>query len=200
MLEVERLRSAIEKNASFWKSFKSAFKGTSAGKALGGAMVAAGGAAATAAIGHGVSMGVETLRDRLGKGKAYKGMLSASPGLAKRKDADKVQMTFNTLWNLNRDLAKDPLTAGSFVERSVQRADVGDSSGSYVDIETARNLLRSAPRRERPIAQAFAQGGAGALPGEDWGSRGKLERYKAQLKDDPATARDPFGGGRRRRR
>lgn len=184
-LAVDRLRSAIEKRASFWNSFKSAIKPGPAGKMLGGALLAAGGAAATAAIGHGASFGVDALRNRIGKGRAYKGMLKASPGLAKRKDADKVQMTFNTLWNLNKDLAKDPLTAGSFVERSVQRADIGDSAGAYVDIDTARNLARSRAKKDRPIAQAFATAGAaraGAPGGKDYHREAKLERYKSQLR------------------
>ena len=184
-LEVERLRTAIEKNASFWEGFKSSFKGGKPGKVMGQALMAAGGAAATAAIGHGVSRAYDSLSHRIGKGRAYKGMLEASPGLAKRKDADRVQMTFNTLWNLNKDLAKDPLTAGSFVERSVQRADFGDSAGSYVDIETARNILRSAPRDDKPISRAFIEAGtgaAGAPGGKDYDREAKLELYKAQLK------------------
>ena len=211
-LDVERLRTAIEKRASFWKGFKESLKPGKAGKMIGKAFLAASGAAATAAIGHGVSRGYDSLANRIGKGRAYKGMLQASPGLAKRKDADRVQMTFNTLWNLNRDLAKDPLTAGSFVERSVQRADFGDSAGSYVDIETARNILRSAPREDRPIARAFIEAGtgaAGAPSGKDYDREAKLERYKAQLKGfhaaPPAIGRRPprgrrGPGGRRQQR
>lgn len=189
MFEVEKLKLAIEKNASTWNSFTNAFKGI--GKTLGSATIAAGGAAAAATVGHGVGMGIEALRDRIGKGQAYKGMLKLSPNLAKRRDADKVQLTFNTLWNLNRDLAKDPLTASSFVERSVQRADIGDSAGSYVDIETARNLLRSVPKQDRPITQAFIQGGTSAFvhpPKKDYEEERKLEQYKSQLREKAQQA------------
>ncbi|MFW9801061.1 MAG: hypothetical protein ACFFFC_00290 [Candidatus Thorarchaeota archaeon] len=174
--DVAKLRGAIhEKRASFWEPFKKA-------------LIAGAGTAATATIAAGTAWGAESLRDKIEKGRAYKGMVSAAPGLSKNRDANRVQMTFNTLWNLNKDLAKDPLTAGSFVERSMQRADIGDTAGSYIDIDTARNILKARGREERPITKAFTEGAISALTapeqrGKDYSREAKLERYKAQLRE-----------------
>jgi hypothetical protein len=174
-LDIERLTSAInEKKASFWEPFKKA-------------LITGAGAAATAAIASGATWGAESLRNKIEKGRAYKGMVEASPGLAKNRDATKVQTTFNTLWNLNPDLAKDPLTAGSFVERSMQRADISDSAGSYIDIDTARNIVKSRGRKEQPITRAFIEGATRAFePFEQMKEQRKAEERAKELAEEHA--------------
>ena len=208
-IDMLKLRKSIEKNASFWEGLKAAFNPQRAGSAIGDALFAAGGAASIAAAAHGIGTGVGAIKNKIEKGRAYKGMLETTPGLSNR-DAGTVQKTFNTLWNLNKDLAKDPLTAGSFVERSVGRADLSDSAGAYVDIETARNLLRSAPPAISPITESFIAGGLSALPSKakdykaerelethkaklrevDYDAQRKFEDYKAQLRKDIPSAQD----------
>lgn len=184
-LQVEKLHGAIEKNASFWQSFKRALSPGHIGETAGTALLAAGAAAGTAAVGSVVADVYGGVKGRIQKGRSYKEMLQAAPGLQKRKDADKVQMTFNTLWNLNPDLAKDPLTAGSFVERSLTRADIGDSSGAYVDVDTARNLLKSQPERESPILKAFQTAATSPLKvvrdKEDWDKKREFAQFQAGL-------------------
>ena len=183
---VERLRAGMRKHAGFWQGLKKALTPGNIGEHAGGAIIGAGVAAGLTAAGSGISSGFGALMDRVQKPKAYKGMVEAAPGLRKR-DQKKVQLAFNSLYSLNPTLAKDPLTASSFVERSLTRSDAGDSAGAYVDVQTAKDLLRSRPQSDDGIARAM---GAGHMPqrpetprrGPDLGGQAKLEQYKAQLR------------------
>jgi hypothetical protein len=188
---MSRLMNAIEKRAAFWRSFGQAFNRSSAGGALGEAALSAAASAGIAAIGVGAKKGFEALRTKIEKPQLFKEMVGASPGL-KKMDQKKVQMTFNTLYRMNREMAKDPLVAGSFVERSVGRAELSDSAGTYVDPATAKTLLESRPKDEH-IMRAFTSALPARTPeaglGERMRSQAKLERYKSQLAQGRESSR-----------
>ena len=152
-VKLAKMRSAIEKNAAFWTNFN---------KALGGAMLSAGSAAAVTAAGALAGEGFSAIRERIEKPKAFKSMMENMPGL-KKEDPKAVQMTFNTLYGMNRKMAKDPLVAGSFVSRNVQRADMGGEGGAYIDPQTVK-LLRDAGSAKgepaSPIMSAWERGAA----------------------------------------
>jgi hypothetical protein len=102
-------------------------------------------------------------------------MMGAHPGL-KKEDPKAVQMTFNTLYGMNRQMARDPLVAGSFVSRHVNRAEVGGESGAFVDPQTAKMVMEagSRGRPEGPVFEAWRKHGS-AEPD-------KLEKFKEQLR------------------
>lgn len=146
-IKVAKLQKAIEKNAGFWRNFTSALAPKNLGKSVGEGLLAAGTSAAITGIGLGVKAGVDTIREKVEKPRAFKGMMSAMPGL-KKEDPRAVQMTFNTLYGMNRQMAKDPLVAGSFVAKHVNRADIGGEGGAYVDpvtVKTLRDARRGSP-------------------------------------------------------
>ena len=109
------MRMAIEKNAGFWKKFNDG-------------LISAGAAAAITGVGLTAKAGFESLRDKIEKPRAFKKMLATSPSL-KKQDPKAVQLTFNTLYGMNRRMAVDPLVAGSFVSRNVEREDVEPFGG-----------------------------------------------------------------------
>lgn len=169
-IKVARLRDAIEKKAGFWKNFTKSLSSGNLGKQTGDALMAAGTSAAITGIGMGVKAGVEAVREKVEKPKAFKGMLGAMPGL-KKEDPKAVQMTFNTLYGMNRQMAKDPLVAGSFVSRNINRAEVG-GGGAYVDPQTVKTLRDAAKGTETSLG--------------DWMKRGsadpdKLEKFRKQF-------------------
>jgi len=186
-LQVDILRRAIEKNAGFWSGFKKALKPKRMGAAAGTAFAEGAATAAVSAMGVGVAKGFSSLVDRVRKPKAFSAMVSANPSL-KKMDQTNVQRTFNTLYALNPQLAREPLTAGSFVGQSVQRADIGGTAGSYVPIDTAQNLQRG-NKSSRPILEAFSSSRA-KMPkkltkAEKWDAvqkSKKYDEYKAQHK------------------
>lgn len=198
-LEIDKLRAAIEKRAGFWKSFQNSIKGSNIGKQLGDGLLAAGTAAAVTVAGVGAKAGFEVVRDRVEKPKAFSSMLEASPGL-KKQDPKSVQMTFNTLYSLNRKMAKDPLVAGSFVGRNVSRAEVSDGAGAYVDPQTAKMLMDANPRDGAPVMDAWRRGATQADMYKNRGGKGrgrdedkykkasvsgdKLAKFKSQLGSD----------------
>lgn len=79
-------------------------------------------AAAAPVIGAGVDAGIGQVRKMIaarGKVKAYKSMIAENPVLKKRpKDSQKF---FNTLYNANPDLARDPLVASSWVHTQIEQ-------------------------------------------------------------------------------
>jgi hypothetical protein len=168
-LSVDRLKSAIEKNASFWNHFKDA-------------LVAAGAGAAVTAGGSLATSGFKSIRGKLEKPRAYKNMMSAMPGL-KKEDPRAVQMTFNTLYGMNRKMAKDPLVAGSFVSRNVSRAELGGEAGAYVDPQTAKTLLDAgAKRTSGPIESAWQRGATNINMSMHQEGGGSRRRHQAMRK------------------
>jgi len=199
----EILRTAIEKNAGFWQGFKSSMTGKNIGHSLGSGMTEGIASAAMASIGEAVGSGITALSDKVRKPMAFKAMVEANPSLGKM-DQKAVQMTFNTLHNLNPQLARDPLIAASFVARSITRADMGGQERSFVDIQTAKDLQRGGQDQYRPVRDSFRSGRPRLPetpetprpmpPGKDYQSESKLERYKAQLRSSrsPSRVKSPF--------
>lgn len=183
-LDVARLRAALEKNAGFWDSFKQSLSSSRMGAQAGDALMAAGAAATITGAGVAIKSGVTALRDRIEKPKAFKSMISASPGLKKR-DPKGVQMTFNTLYAMNRDMAKDPLVASSFVARQTNRAEIEGGAGAYIEPQTAKMIQDTgASRREaNPIMSAWEGGASKSYkPVERSGSDGaKTKHFRSQL-------------------
>jgi hypothetical protein len=71
---------------------------------------------------------VDAIRDsldkKIGREKAFKNMIKENPTLASGSPAH-VKKVFNTLYTFNKDMAKDPLVAGSFTRRSLQFREEG---------------------------------------------------------------------------
>ena len=186
-VKLARLHEAIEKRAQgFWRSFTSALTGTNIGKQVGEGLLASGTAAAVTGLGVAAEKGIGFLREKIEKPRAFKSMMETTPGLAKQ-DPKAVQMTFNTLYSLNKDMARDPLVAGSFVGRNVGRAEMTEGAGAYVDPQTVKMIMETGGRKGSPIMEAW-QEGAGrtqlykSMPGGDDGhSAPKLMRFRRQL-------------------
>lgn len=158
---VERLRAAIEKNAGFWSGFTQSLTPNRMGAQAGDAVLAAGATAAVTGMGVAIKSGYDALKSRLDKPKAFKGMLEADPSLRK-KDQKAVQMTFNTLYSFNKDMAKDPLSAASFVGRSTTRSEMSEGVGSYIDPQTVR-MIADTRRQDTPILNAASMGAGKAF-------------------------------------
>jgi len=175
---IYRLRERMQKTAGMWENFKNALTN----QAIGGMATATLAAGATAA-----GYGLGKLKDTIVKGRAMKSMLEANPHLAKQ-DSKQVHMTFNSLYHMNPDLATDPLVAGSFVTRSINRVEGGDSSGAYIDPSTATQLTKG-KEHEDPIMHAFLS----AKPFEEkkvdnrpsLHEQAQLKQYEAQLRENP---------------
>jgi hypothetical protein len=137
--------------------------GTNMGKEIVSATAGAAAGAAVTAVGAAAIGGIRSAADSVFKARHYKNMLGEVPGLRRKRDARKTQAAFNTLWNLNRGIAKDPLAAGSFVERSMNQAELSDSAGIYVDPQTSTMLQKAAPRPYRPVQEAWGTGATKGL-------------------------------------
>lgn len=87
--------------------------------------------------------GIDALKDvfdrKVGKEKAFKNMIQDNPGLASENPAH-VKKVFNTLYTFNKDMAKDPLVAGSFTRRSLMFKDEGIQP---MDIKTLTEIRRN---------------------------------------------------------
>lgn len=180
-----KLREAIEKRAGFWDNFVKAVSIGNIGKQMGEGLLAAGSAAAVTGLGVAAKKGFDYLREKVEKPQAYKAMMETTPGLAK-KDPKAVQSTFNTLYGLNRTMAKDPLVAGSFVGKTVERAEIGGEAGAYVDPQTVKTLMDAARRSDEPIMEAWSSGAQRPdiykmMGGMGKASSAKLQRFTDQL-------------------
>ena len=77
-----------------------------------------------------------------------------------------VALRFNTLWKFNPDMASDPLTSGSFVQRAVDYGAV--TTDEVAKIVQTRKQMREAQSREGLISDSIGFGtgiGAGTLMG-----------------------------------
>lgn len=195
-LDVEKMKLAVEKTAGFWRGITSSLTTTSMGRALGDTLTAALPAAGVAAAGVAGAAGFNVLRSRLAKGRAFKQMVETHPEL-KKQDAKAVQRTFNTIYNLNPQLAKDPLVAGGFVRRSMTKADVGEGAGAYVDLNTARELQRGG-MGVAPVLDTFLSAAQSQAKGRGWVPPTKeeacgMKAYEAGLKPErwgPSSKRE----------
>jgi hypothetical protein len=184
--QVDRLRRSIEKRAGLWSSFRGALTGPRFGETVGNTLLEGAAGAAVSATGTMLEKGFTSISNRIRKPRAFKEMVDANPSL-KKMDQKRVQQTFNTLYTLNPQLARDPLTAGSFVNSTVHRADVGGSTTPHIDLRTATELQRGgADRKGGGMFEAFrtAKGKSptSPKPETDWGSMAAMKKYEAQLR------------------
>jgi len=109
--------------------------GSSARRALGY------GAGAGAIMGGiwGASKLIDHFKEPVEKKKAFNAMMDENPGL-KQEEPKVVSRSFNTLYTFNRDMAKDPTVAGSFVRRAAAFKDEGIQAA---DIKTIAEIRKS---------------------------------------------------------
>lgn len=108
----------------------------------------------------------ETLDRKVGKEKAFKNMIKDNPGLANESPAH-VKKVFNTLYTFNKDMAKDPLVAGSFTRRSLMFKDEGIQP---MDVKTLTEIRKN--MRDGRGGDSMARGVIG-----DLGTIGGLARF-----------------------
>lgn len=91
----------------------------------------------------GAVAGIDALRNaldkRVGKEKAFKNMIKDNPSLASA-DPEHVRKVFGTLYTFNKDMAKDPLVAGSFTRRSLMFKDEGIQP---MDVKTLTEIRKN---------------------------------------------------------
>ncbi len=191
-----RYSTEFAKTAGAWDTFKSV--ATSPGVVIPTAATAAG-------------FGLNAVRDVLSdamearrKAQAFKGMIASHPVL-KNKDQKDVRNIYNSLYNINPHMAKDPLVAGALVDRIYQRQESfggRDATSNQGLLETAQELagirsqLSSAHANEgkgrRDMSQLTERFGdrfmaqMGALEqqhGAVAAARRELEAYKQQVQD-----------------
>ena len=105
-------------------------------------------AAVTPIIGAGVDAGIGQVRKMMTarhKAKAYKGMLKENPILAK-KPPKQTQKFFNTLYNSNPELARDPLVASSWVHTQMEQQIPGVPHAGVVEGVSALTKIRQQMR------------------------------------------------------
>jgi hypothetical protein len=125
------------KEGSFWKNV---------------AVGTAGLALAPVAYGVG-SMGMnavqkayESLTEGKGKAKAYSEMMKVHKKQLGSEDKSKIQTAFNSLWGLNKDMAKDPLVSGTFVTKAIDYGGVTTQEAGQ--LISARKGMGEARARE----------------------------------------------------
>lgn len=176
-----------------WDMFKSTV--TSPGFVVPGALMAAG-------------AGANMMRDVIGdaieakrKAESYKAMVAAHPTL-KGKPEKELRSIYNSVYNINPHMAKDPLVAGAIIDRIYTRQGMHGGSEATSNqglLETAQELsgirqsVSGALKSEFDVASKrktdFARGGevAGTLWGNAYRStmeeRGALAESKKQLAD-----------------
>jgi len=184
-LDMERMKIAVNKHAGFWQSIKNAFQ-SPMGKRVTGALGEAAATAAVAASVVGAKKGYEALREKIEKPRLYKNMLELNPQL-KNVDQNRVTNMFNTVYNLNRDMAKDPIVAGSFVDRGVSQAE--GLSSLYIDPATTKLLMSSKERKEEPVSTSFMRAFESYGPehsGNKLEDQKTLKRYENMLREEGA--------------
>lgn len=190
-----RYSKDFAKTAGAWDSFKSL--ATHPGVVIPTAATAAG-------------FGLNAMRDVLSdamearrKAQAFKGMIAAHPSL-KRRDQKDVRNIYNSVYNINPHMAKDPLVAGAIVDRIYQRQEGfggRDATSNQGLLETAqelagiRNQLSAARSTESkgkrdflPLTQAFGSSvkdTAAALESRI-GEVGALRQQLADMREDNA--------------
>lgn len=70
---------------------------------------------------------------------AYAAMIKANPELEKSKNKMEVLQLFNSLWDMNSAVAKNPLTAGTFIKDQL-------ALGMGMPAQTALALLKESPK------------------------------------------------------
>ena len=99
-----------------------------------------------------VSRAFQSLTEGRDKAQAYAGMLSVHKQLG-QEDKNKVQNAFNTLYRFNPEVARDPLSAGSFVQKTIDYGAVTmDEVGKLIK---QRKELRDAERSENTFGGQF---------------------------------------------
>lgn len=103
--------SAVRKNPYILAS--DIAKGTAVGMAVGAGIKGIG-----TVLSHAVDRAYVGLTEGKDKAKAFSKMIGTSPELGK-EPAAKVQRAFNSLYRWNPEMARDPLVASSFVQRTI---------------------------------------------------------------------------------
>lgn len=91
-----------------------------------------------------VNQAFSSLTEGRAKAKGMSEMLSVHKQLG-QEDKTKVQQAYNTLWKFNPDAAKDPLVAGSFVQRAVDYG--GVTADEVHKLVQTRKLMRESENK-----------------------------------------------------
>lgn len=126
-------------------------KGTAVGMAVGAGIKGLG-----TVLSRAVDRAYVGMTEGKDKAKAFSKMLGASPELGK-EPATKVQRAFNSLYRWNPEMARDPLVASSFVQRSI---DYGAVTTQEVEsMVKSRKFLNEARGGESILGGAIQQTG-----------------------------------------
>jgi hypothetical protein len=99
-----------------------------------------------------IGQGLRKMMSSRNKARSFKDTLSQNPHLGKF-DSKTTQRYYNTLWNVNPTMAKDPTVAGAFLHGQHQMNDPsmphsGIVAGAREMASIRKDLLRRADRRE----------------------------------------------------
>jgi hypothetical protein len=122
--------------------------GTAAGFGLGG--LALGGGV------WGASKAFSALTEPAIKQKHYNEMLKENPSL-RNEDPAVVRKSYNTLFTFNKDMAKDPTTAGAFVRRAAAFKDEGIQASDIKTLTEIRKFISDSKSKDTK----FVDNGAG---------------------------------------
>lgn len=135
--ELREFAMLMSKEAGFW------------GNVMGGAAALGVGAAITGVAGMGVDAArhaYRSLTEGKEKAHAYSEMMRVHGSQLGTEEKAKVQQAFNALWHLNPELAKEPLTAGTFVARTIDYGGVATQDAAT--LLSARKSLMDAKSHE----------------------------------------------------
>ena len=177
---IESFGEELSKGASFGQAFQYGL-GTAAASAVGGlAMI-------------GMSHGIQSAYDSLTFEKDLQATLKTRPELS-TYPKEQVRLVYQSLRRLSPELAKDPLTAGTYLARQFGRRDSNDPHAiPMVELETASTLSRVSgeygKRRDNvrdALLQANAQGTQAAV--------GYMQEMRQAKRQDDSDVRR-FGAG-----
>lgn len=137
----------------------------------------------SAALGTALGLGTEgaraairSVKDSIGKAKAYRTMMEENPHLSE-EDPNITEKAFNTLFRFNPAYAQDPLVAGTFVKNIVDQ--------ERLDIGTVTNLVQA----RRHMAEVGQKGGGGLSDFFMKNMPGPYQMGKAQSEAEGAAAK-----------
>ncbi|KKN98587.1 hypothetical protein LCGC14_0146990 [marine sediment metagenome] len=142
----------------FWQGFKSGPKAEVVGTAAAQTMATMPAAIIGSILGGGVVVSGQVAAESIGgaiqKSRSYKAMLNHSPELAKKVNRDKVEKYFNSIWNFNPQVARDPIASSAAVKRML-----GVHDEEHLELLTGMGKMYQEPKPfMHPGTQAIMSG------------------------------------------
>lgn len=157
LIKMAAFREELEKNATFWSSFKDFVTSDPVKYMAGGAMAGS----VVSAIHEGIKK-LETMYDdyKLGQEKmpAFKAMLDMHPTL--KENESRAKLYFDALWHFDPNYAQEPLSAGSYIRQALNMDHVAggplpEMVDKTVQIAKAYNDANKGDRGEGTIGNIF---------------------------------------------